>query len=90
MVTRWIQRADSVSWESIEYDYEYEYRDAEYEKKYEKKYEDSVGSRCLIDALCHCGISCSYSGNLGGTENAGSARPSTRFFHECRLVAFDG
>jgi hypothetical protein len=31
MLTRLIQRTDSVSEGSIEYEYEYEYRDAEYE-----------------------------------------------------------
>jgi hypothetical protein len=45
MLTRLIQRSDSVSEESIEY--EYEYRDAEYE--YEKKHEQSIGPKCSIE-----------------------------------------
>ena len=43
MLTRLIQRSDSVSEESIEY----EYRDAEYE--YEKKHEKSIGPKCSIE-----------------------------------------
>ena len=42
MLTRLIQRSDSISEESIEY----EYRDAEYE--YEKKHEQSIGPKCSI------------------------------------------
>jgi four helix bundle protein len=42
MLTRLIQRTESVSESSIEY--EYEYRDAEYE--YEKKHEQSIGPKC--------------------------------------------
>jgi four helix bundle protein len=45
MLTRLIQRTDSVSEGSIEY----EYRDAEYE--YEKTYEQSIGPKCSIGAL---------------------------------------
>lgn len=45
MLTRLIQRTDSVSEGSIEY--EYEYRDAEYE--YEKKHEQSIGPKCSIE-----------------------------------------
>ena len=47
MLTRLIQRTDSVSEGSIEY--EYEYRDAEYE--YEKTHEQSIGPKCSIGAL---------------------------------------
>jgi hypothetical protein len=42
MLTRLIQRTDSVSEGSIEYDYEY--RGAEYE--YEKTHEQSIGPKC--------------------------------------------
>ena len=45
MLTRLIQRTDSVSEGSIEY--EYEYRGAEYE--YEKKHEPSNGPKCSIE-----------------------------------------
>jgi hypothetical protein len=45
MLTRLIQRTNTVSEGSIEY--EYEYRDAEYE--YEKKYELSIGTKCSIE-----------------------------------------
>jgi four helix bundle protein len=45
MLTRLIQRTDTVSEGSIEY--EYEYRDAEYE--YEKKHEQSIGPKCSIE-----------------------------------------
>ena len=45
MLTRLIQRTDSVSEGSIEY--EYEYRDAEYE--YEKTHEQSIGPKCSIE-----------------------------------------
>ncbi len=45
MLTRLIQRTDTVSEGSIEY--EYEYRDAEYE--YEKKHEPSIGPKCSIE-----------------------------------------
>ena len=47
MLTRLIQRTDSVSEGSIEY--EYEYRDAEYE--YENTHEQSIGPKCSIGAL---------------------------------------
>ena len=47
MLTRLIQRTDSVSEDWIEY--EYEYRDAEYE--YEKTHEQSIGPKCSIGAL---------------------------------------
>jgi hypothetical protein len=43
MLTRLIQRTDSVSEGSIEY----EYRDAEYE--YEKTHEQSIGPKCSIE-----------------------------------------
>ena len=45
MLTRLIQRSESVSEESIEY--EYEYRDAEYE--YDKKYQQRVGPKGSIE-----------------------------------------
>ena len=45
MLTRLIQRTETVSKCSIEY--EYEYRDAEYE--YEKKHEQSIGPKCSIE-----------------------------------------
>ena len=45
MLTRLIQRTDTVSEGSIEY--EYEYRDAEYE--YERKHEQSIGPTCSIE-----------------------------------------
>jgi hypothetical protein len=47
MLNRLIQRTDSVSEGSIEY--EYEYRDAEYE--YEKTHEQSIGPKCSVGAL---------------------------------------
>ena len=47
MLTRLIQRTETVSEGSIEYEYEYEYRDAEYE--YEKKHEQSIGPKCSIE-----------------------------------------
>jgi hypothetical protein len=43
MLTRLIQRTDTVSEGSIEY----EYRDAEYE--YERKHEQSIGPTCSIE-----------------------------------------
>jgi four helix bundle protein len=50
MLTRLIQRTDSVSENLIEY--EYEYRDAEYE--YEKTHEQSIGPKCSIERLLTC------------------------------------
>jgi four helix bundle protein len=57
MLTRLIQRTDSVSENWIEYEYEYrdaeyEYRDAEYE--YEKTHEQSIGPKCSIERLLTC------------------------------------
>ena len=54
MLTRLIQRTDSVSedWIEYEYEYEYEYRDAEYE--YEKTHEQSIGPKCSIELLSTC------------------------------------
>ena len=49
MLTRLIQRTETVSEGSSEYEYEYEYRDAEYE--YERKHEQSIGPKRSIDAL---------------------------------------
>jgi hypothetical protein len=45
ILTRLIQRTETVSEGSIEY--EYEYRDAGYE--YEKKQEQSIGPKCSIE-----------------------------------------
>jgi hypothetical protein len=45
ILTRLIQRTETVSEGSIEY--EYEYRDAEYE--YEKKQEQGIGPKCSIE-----------------------------------------
>ena len=50
MLTRLIQRADTVSEGSNEYEYEYRPpRRTEYE--YEKQHEQSIGPKCSIDAL---------------------------------------
>jgi four helix bundle protein len=45
ILTRLIQRTETVAEKSIEY--EYEYRDAEYE--YENKHEPSIGPKCSAD-----------------------------------------
>jgi len=47
MLTRLIQRTETVAEKSIEYEYEYEYRDAEHE--YENKHEPSIGPKCSAD-----------------------------------------
>ena len=52
MLTRLIQRTETVSEQSIEYKYEYEYRDAEYE--YEKKPEQSDADEGLDRPFLTC------------------------------------
>jgi hypothetical protein len=51
MLTRLIQRTETVAEESVEYEYEYEYRDAEYEKKHEQRVADEGLDRAFLTCV---------------------------------------